>query len=153
MENHNSQNNISIENYEDVIISRKKRYRSDDMPNYARIGLMNGKDLVDVLATLPKGSISMFAWLKQLRNTQNNLVTLSPAKNSSESTLQNKSLRELQNTSLIRKVGVNQLRDKNNLVVQVPKRTYIVNPMYLFPKTNEDFELAYFYWNQLENTK
>jgi hypothetical protein len=149
MENHNSQNHISIDTGEDVIISRKKRYRSDNMPNYARIGLLEDGDLVDILAKLSKGAISMFAYLKTIRNEQTNLVTLPPAKSSSETTLQNKSLRELQNCGLIRKVGVNQLKTPEDLAVHVPKRTFIINPLHYFPRTNEDFTLAHDYWQQL----
>lgn len=146
-----SQNNISIENHEDIIISRKKRYRSHNMPNYSRIGQLDTGDLVDILAKLSKGAITLFVHLKHKRDDINNLVTLPATQSSSENTLQNKSLRELQKYDLIRRVGVKQLKGHAEYILNVPKRTFMINPLYLFPRSNDDFDLAYNYWDQLEN--
>lgn len=121
------------------------------MPQYTRIGISDdNEDLLDILAKVSKNSFSMFTLLKKERNPHTNMTTLQKCETPSETNAQNLALRELEAVNLIHRVGARSLRDQRNKVVQVAKRTFLINPLYLFPRTNEDFEIVFNYWNQLE---
>lgn len=142
---------VNVENNEDVVISRKKRYRSKFMPTYRRIGIDPdlGVDVLDVLGQVSKPGYRMFLAMKGLRDEASNLVTLAPTGSGTETCVQANALKELRTKFLIKKVPVEKLENKEGFMVRVPKRTYMMNPYYFFPRTNDDFENALFYWRQL----
>jgi len=152
MSEESHRNKYIIENNEEVVLTTRKIYRVEGMPHYRRIGIMSdkeGTDVLDLLGQVSKSAFNMYIHLKRLRNEENNITTLPPTENHSDTVAQNRSLRELEKVGLIKKVKRNQLRNEELLEVTVPKRTYIINPIHIFPRTNEGFSLARHYWNQL----
>lgn len=151
MDEYTSHLNFNISSNEEVSVKRKKVYRNFEMPNYLRVGIMdNKKDILDVLGEVSKAAYRIYLTMKDTRDTRSNIVSVAPGSTPTEVNVQTKALRELERIGLVRRIKTTQLRSRTGLSIKVPKRTFILNPKYLFPKSNEDFDLAIFYWNQLD---
>ena len=146
-------NHTDVKIGETVTVSRQKNYRNPNMPKFSRIGINpNKEDLLDLLARVTKPTFVMFTYLKNHRSSMN-LVSLAPAKNRTEANSQTLALRELTNVGLVKKVGTESLKTPELHIVKVPKRTYMINPGYLFPVQHDDFDAASAYWKQLQIKK
>jgi hypothetical protein len=149
-ENIKPRSNISIEANDEVSITTRKKYRSSNMPHYVRYGITeDNEDIADVLAKVSKPAHIMFVHLKRIRDAETNMATLPKGQNISETNAQNTALRELEHVGLIKRVGTKQLKTSSLDTIQVPKRTFLINPRLLIPRSNEDFEVVYYYWQQL----
>jgi hypothetical protein len=146
--------NLSIELDEEVSITTKKKYRSINMPQYVRYGVNEfEEDIVDILSKVSKPAHTMFVELKKTRDANSNLVTLVSPKSASKTNAQNSALKELSEVGLIARVGTKQLRTTDNEILQVPRRTFLINPQFLIPRSNDSFEVVYDYWLQLNGGK
>ncbi len=146
-----SQIDISINEGEEVTLQRKKNYRSPNMPAYVRIGIDKNKDnVLDLLAKCSSHAVGIYSTLCKGREPSTNISTLMPTKSDSEKVCQSRALRELEKVALIKRIKVTKpLVSPDNVLLTFPKRTFIINPNYLFPKTNEDFENVLYYWRQV----
>lgn len=152
--NINVEKELCKDGVSEIITTHKRKYRSYGMPNYIRVGLTeNGDTYTDLLLRCSKGAFGLFAEVMKIRNTENNMVTLREPGSKSMQVTRSNSLRELEGIGLIRKVGVRSLKTPEGYIVGVPKRTYIINPCLLLPRTNDGFAEALAYWKQLDEVR
>ena len=122
------------------------------MPHYTRYGYQGDEvDIFDLLLECSKTAFKVFNDLKHGRNPSTNLVTLPKlSTGTTEYVSRSKALRELIEIGLIRKVKKNALITQDGIGLAVPTGTYLINPKYLIPRSNDDFDIVNNYWQQLE---
>lgn len=146
-----SQIDISINETEEVTLHRKKAYRSPNMPAYVRIGIDNNKDnVLDLLAKCSSNAVSVYSSLCKNRDANSNISTLGPTISDSDKVTRSVALKQLDKVGLVKRLKISKpLISPNNVKLVYPKRSFIINPNYLIPRNNNDFEEVLFYWKQV----
>lgn len=121
------------------------------MPNYVRYGVTpDNTDIIDVLTQIGKPALRVYALLKKHRDPHTNLVILPKPATPTETNIRNGGLRQLIDKDLVRRVRSHALTGDYGFKLKVPERTFILNPMFILPRTNENFDKIYDNWCQAE---
>lgn len=146
--------NIILKGGDEVTIKVNNKHKFLGVPMYTRYGITNeGKDVLDLVLDLSKGAARMLTELKGKRNTETNMVILEKQDTESERVMMTQALNELIRAGIIRKIPTQKLKNINGFPLVTPKRTFMISPLLLIPRTNEDFALARYYWEQLNPIK
>lgn len=146
--------NIILKGGTEVTIKVNNSHKALGVPVYTRYGITNdGKDVLDMVLDLSKGATRMLIEMKAKIDIKTNMVTLNKPASEGARVTTTTEVNELIRANIVRRVPTQKLKNTNGYTLVVPRRTFMINPSLLIPRTNEDFALARYYWEQLGSIK
>lgn len=99
-------------------------------------------DLLDLMGILPKGPRDLFLVMKNNMDYKTNRTTLSMKFSESQLRVRSRYYKELHKINLVKKMHVNTLVS-SEIIIHVPKGTYMINPEYIIPENKLQQELLH----------